>query len=344
MLLLLPLLLLLPSCSSLSCQHPCLPVELLPSSCTSGEVVFGPCGCQECARGEWEGCGGPWSTGGICAAGLTCLDAEEKGEEAFDAPPGVCRASCQEGSTLGWDYTGTMATTSGGRTCQAWDSSSPHGCGGEPCFPEPWLENNHCRNPDNETGGVWCYTTDDDKRWEYCDVPQCSERPICPQVLCCGSDGTTYPTPCAAPPGVTCVSNTECPPKDSACQKFGSEWSPWSTCSDSCQSTRSRIIVAGCDKDCRQEKIAETRMCPACCPLSPTLWTPWTSCPVACGEGISRRSRDVVLDRDGDCYRQRIEQEDVCNAKRCPVIGMSHRNPLFFCNFKNFKFQVKDLS
>ena len=33
-------------------------------------------------------------------------------------------------------------------------------------------DHNFCRNPD---GGdrVWCYTTDSDFRWEYCDVPTC---------------------------------------------------------------------------------------------------------------------------------------------------------------------------
>merc|ERR1712121_270884 len=25
--------------------------------------------------------------------------------------------------------------------------------------------------------GAWCYTTDTKKRWEYCDVPQCEEKP-----------------------------------------------------------------------------------------------------------------------------------------------------------------------
>lgn len=34
---------------------------------------------------------------------------------------------------------------------------------------------------------------------------------ICAQVLCCGSDGVTYPTPCSAPAGVTCVDYNECP-------------------------------------------------------------------------------------------------------------------------------------
>ena len=33
-------------------------------------------------------------------------------------------------------------------------------------------DHNFCRNPD---GGVrvWCYTTDPEMRWEFCDVPFC---------------------------------------------------------------------------------------------------------------------------------------------------------------------------
>ena len=40
------------------------------------------------------------------------------------------------------------------------------------------------RNPDNEPGGPWCYTTDPDKRWEYCGVPTCPqpEKPDGPEA------------------------------------------------------------------------------------------------------------------------------------------------------------------
>lgn len=34
------------------------------------------------------------------------------------------------------------------------------------------LDNNYCRNPNNELM-PWCYTTDPGKRWEYCNVPRC---------------------------------------------------------------------------------------------------------------------------------------------------------------------------
>ena len=36
------------------------------------------------------------------------------------------------------------------------------------------------RNPSNSNGGPWCYTTDPDKRWEYCDIPTCPKDPSAP--------------------------------------------------------------------------------------------------------------------------------------------------------------------
>lgn len=74
------------------------------------------------------------------------------------------------------EYTGHHRITMFGRTCQRWDSQTPHGHDrNKPSiFPDATLEDaaNYCRNPDNENG-LWCYTTDPDKRWEYCDVPKC---------------------------------------------------------------------------------------------------------------------------------------------------------------------------
>merc|ERR1719213_985813 len=40
------------------------------------------------------------------------------------------------------------------------------------------LEHNYCRNPDVESKGVWCYTTDSDVRWEFCSqIPDCDCQP-----------------------------------------------------------------------------------------------------------------------------------------------------------------------
>lgn len=76
------------------------------------------------------------------------------------------------------DYRGTIASTRNGRTCQSWASQSPHQHDRTDVnYPGSGLGNNNfCRNPDSDTGG-WCYTTDPNVRWEYCDVPDCYGDP-----------------------------------------------------------------------------------------------------------------------------------------------------------------------
>ena len=42
-----------------------------------------------------------------------------------------------------------------------------------------WLYSNYCRNPVDDEGnpirsrGPWCFTTDNEVEWEYCNVPTC---------------------------------------------------------------------------------------------------------------------------------------------------------------------------
>lgn len=42
-------------------------------------------------------------------------------------------------------------------------------------YPTQDLRENFCRNPNNDPGGPWCYTTDPNVRAEECGIPQCSE-------------------------------------------------------------------------------------------------------------------------------------------------------------------------
>ena len=49
-----------------------------------------------------------------------------------------------------------------GRKCQKWNEQYPHE------HDQPAWDHNYCRNPDSEDGGVWCYTTDPNVKWEYC--------------------------------------------------------------------------------------------------------------------------------------------------------------------------------
>ena len=60
---------------------------------------------------------------------------------------------------------GDLNRTKSGRECQAWNLQTPHDH-------EYSSVGNHsyCRNPSNNEGGPWCYTTDPDTRWEFCSV------------------------------------------------------------------------------------------------------------------------------------------------------------------------------
>ncbi|XP_076815276.1 uncharacterized protein LOC143461288 [Clavelina lepadiformis] len=76
---------------------------------------------------------------------------------------------CVEGPSS-W-YRGTRAYTASGIPCQRWDVKYPH----QPKYLPEGGRHNYCRNPDNDVHGLWCYTTDPDRRWEYCDVPKCPD-------------------------------------------------------------------------------------------------------------------------------------------------------------------------
>ncbi|CAG01898.1 unnamed protein product [Tetraodon nigroviridis] len=52
-------------------------------------------------------------------------------------------------------------------------------------YPTQDLRENFCRNPNNDPGGPWCYTTDPNVRAEECGIPQCSED-VC--MVCNGED------------------------------------------------------------------------------------------------------------------------------------------------------------
>ena len=83
---------------------------------------------------------------------------------------------CQEGSPLGSGYSGKVNVTESGRTCQVWSAQKPH----EHVTGYELGEHNYCRYPKAVYPygfeGVWCYTTDPDKKWEHCAVPICTSN------------------------------------------------------------------------------------------------------------------------------------------------------------------------
>uniref|UniRef100_A0A3B5M999 Macrophage stimulating 1 n=1 Tax=Xiphophorus couchianus TaxID=32473 RepID=A0A3B5M999_9TELE len=84
----------------------------------------------------------------------------------------------------GEDYRGKVFTTKSGLTCQQWWSKFPHDHRWTPS-PTNGLELNYCRNPDGDRIGPWCYTTDPERRYESCNIPQCKDE-VC--ITCNGED------------------------------------------------------------------------------------------------------------------------------------------------------------
>ena len=78
---------------------------------------------------------------------------------------------CYTDSPKGRDYRGHISQTTSGKPCQKWTAQEPHSHVYTPTkYPNDGLgEHNFCRNPD-DSAKPWCYTTDSETKWEYCDV------------------------------------------------------------------------------------------------------------------------------------------------------------------------------
>ena len=82
--------------------------------------------------------------------------------------------ACDSNETIngtGTTYRGCQTKTRSGKTCQKWTDSTPHTHSRTPKnFPDSGIgDHNYCRNPDDDQGGIWCYTTDPNHRWDHCD-------------------------------------------------------------------------------------------------------------------------------------------------------------------------------
>ena len=73
----------------------------------------------------------------------------------------------------GIDYRGKQNKSISGKTCMNWSSQSPHTHVNTPEKKKNMGvgDHNYCRNPDSEKT-IWCYTTDKNKRWEWCAPKQ----------------------------------------------------------------------------------------------------------------------------------------------------------------------------
>ena len=79
---------------------------------------------------------------------------------------------------VGVGYRGNMNVTRSGRKCQSWKSQCPHRHWRIPKdVADSKNDSNICRNPDSSgPDGPWCFTTDPNVRWEYCNVSRCPFR------------------------------------------------------------------------------------------------------------------------------------------------------------------------
>jgi len=113
------------------------------------------------------------------------------GECLYAEPQLPSGAQCDEtlSGSKGSGYRGCQMKTKSGLTCQSWSSQTPHKHSRTPSKrPGSGLVFNYCRNPDGEKT-IWCYTTDPEKRWEYCD-------PISPAAPSPTPTETPSPSPC----------------------------------------------------------------------------------------------------------------------------------------------------
>ncbi|XP_078495436.1 uncharacterized protein LOC144750510 [Ciona intestinalis] len=106
------------------------------------------------------------------------------------------RVDCMLGA--GYDYDGEISETASGLECQPWNVETPHQV---KFVPVGSTNHNHCRNPNFDPSGPWCYTMSKNTTKEHCIIPRCLQtmdvRSLSPSSEfqlynpCIGYDGTT---------------------------------------------------------------------------------------------------------------------------------------------------------
>uniref|UniRef100_A0A7N6B7I9 Hepatocyte growth factor n=1 Tax=Anabas testudineus TaxID=64144 RepID=A0A7N6B7I9_ANATE len=108
-------------------------------------------------------------------------------------------------SCNGEDYRGPMDHTESGKECQRWDLDEPHKHLYHPKrYPDKGLDDNYCRNPDGRHR-PWCFTTDPNTPWEYCNIKVCGNNVVVETTECYRGRGEGYRgTVDMTPTGLTC--------------------------------------------------------------------------------------------------------------------------------------------
>ena len=76
----------------------------------------------------------------------------------------------------GEDFRANVSVTEKGLKCQHWNATKPHHHILSPTeYPELAGGHNFCRNPGGKKEKPWCFTTDVDFKFDYCDIPSCGK-------------------------------------------------------------------------------------------------------------------------------------------------------------------------
>ncbi|XP_028399068.1 mucin-like protein [Dendronephthya gigantea] len=219
-------------------------------------------------------------------------------------------------------------------------------------YPELNNAKNYCRNPKNSGKRPWCFTTDRNKRWEYCDIPKCipvdggysnwTIKSAC--SVTCGEGLQTWTRVCKNPEpkfgGRDCSHFGErdeyrpCFVKPCIVNGGFSTWSLSIPCNVSCGGGV-EIWKRSCDnpepkyggRNCsRLGNSMELRSCNTMpCPIDGNYsnWTRASPCSVTCGEGVEvwiRECDNPPGEYGGNCSKQGPDQERrSCRNEACPV-------------------------
>ncbi|XP_028408139.1 uncharacterized protein LOC114530726 [Dendronephthya gigantea] len=247
----------------------------------------------------------------------------------------------------GSSYDGNISVTASGIPCQSWTEQCPHRHTMNTTYPELNNAKNHCRNPQNSGQRPWCFTTDRNKRWEYCDIPKC--KPVDGKYgnwslnstcnVTCGEGFEIWTRKCIYPEPKRggrncshlgepiekrpCIATKLCPVDG----KYG-KWSLSSTCNVTC-GEGFEIWTRKCNnpepkrggRNCSHlGKPIEKRPCIAT-KLCPDSWEKVSPCSVTCGEGVEVWKRRCATHR-GKSYRNcsewgATEEFRSCKLKPC---------------------------
>ena len=118
----------------------------------------------------------------LCVCVCVCVCVRSTGQP-FVPPPTPATTDTKEGYTKkdclannGMDYTGDLSVTMRGFKCLSWKSPAAVTLSaGKEFLPEVGLVGNHCRNPDGDLEGPWCFVDKQNITMDYCELELCGE-------------------------------------------------------------------------------------------------------------------------------------------------------------------------